>query len=691
MPVFEMQTQDGRKFQVEAPDQKTAIDSLSDHAKSPASPVGDTSMAADIGLIEGVPILGPLVKGSMERAVAGVGSLVRGTPYSEELQRVQDFSKRTQEAHPVAETAGEVASGIGSMGVAGGTATGARMLGLTGDTLPGIIARSAASSALINAGDAAVRGDNPVTGAVVGGATGVAAPVVGRLAAAAARPVVNVARGVMNPADEASRRLATAIDRDIQSGTAGLSPQDFVAARNAGTPVNLMDVGGETTRAVARSAANTSPEGRDVLNRAINQRFETQGDRLINWLNSTFHYPNAEAQQEALDQVAKTTNKPAYMKAYREGAQGLWSPELERLAGSDAVSKAMQTAAKNAKDEAIVSGYGAMNPRITFTQDGRMQFTKGPSGVPTYPDLQFWDLTRRELSDAAIKAGPGTTEARRYQTFAKALNAELDKLVPSYATARAGAARFFGAQDALEAGQQSVTSRMNNREMRSNLQKMSPQERQLFQDGFVDRFVQSIREAPDRRSVLNQIAASPAARERLSIALGTQRANELEAMLRVEGIMDLARPALQGNSTTARQLVELGLAGGADLYQGGGSFTADPQALMNAALVYGAARGQRVIDERVAQQVARLLTSNDIHQLNRGIRLLGRNRTLLQHIRQADAALASIGARGAVPAGARALGLTQPSVAPNANLVPAQPQQPQGNQPVPQGAAGQPQ
>jgi hypothetical protein len=361
-----------------------------------------------------------------------------------------------------------------------------------------------------------------------------------------------------------------------------------------------------------------------------------------------------QAQQEALDQVAKTVNKGAYVKAYREGANGLWSPELERLAGSDAVSKAMQTAAKNAKDETIIGGHGAMNPRITFTQDGRMQFTKGPSGVPTYPDLQFWDLTRRELSDAAIKAGPGTTEARRYQTFAKALNAELDKLVPSYANARAGAARFFGAEDAMQAGQQAVTSKMNNGEMRAAVAKMSPQERQLFQDGFVDRFVQQIREVGDRRSVLNQIATSPAARERLSIALGTQRSKELEAMLRVEGVMDLARSAVQGNSTTARQLSELGLAGGVYGYE---SFNGDPQAAMKAALVYGAARGHRVLDERVAQQVAKLLTSNDLNQLNKGIKLIANKQTLLQSMRRADAALAAIVGRGAAPTVSRDLGV----------------------------------
>ncbi|MBV8663318.1 MAG: hypothetical protein JO107_09475, partial [Hyphomicrobiales bacterium] len=221
---------------------------------------------------------------------------------------------------------------------------------------------------------------------------------------------------------------------------------------------------------------------------------------------------------------------------------------------------------------------------------------------------------------------------------------------PSYADARAGAAKFFGAQDALEAGQNAVSSKMSNREMKAGLDKMSPAEKRLFQDGFVDRYVQTIREMPDRRSVLNKIANSSAARERLTMALGPQKTSELEAMLRVEGVMDLARGAVRGNSTTARQLMELGLAGGINLYEGHGSFTTDPEAIAKSLLIYGAARGHRVIDERIAQQVAKLLVSSNVKDLDKGIKLIARNKALMGAIRNADAAIGAIGTRAAAPA-----------------------------------------
>jgi len=622
---------------------------------APVQPIGASDLVRAAG--RGVPIIGGLLDKANAATYAALAPLAPGDTtvshapsfserYGENLEKEKAKDTGFDVQHPVASTVAQLAGGVGSTGLAATTPLGARLLGLTGTTLPGMIWRGAASGAGLSAADAAVRGGDPIAAAGIGGALGTVAPVVGRGISAAVEPLVSTARGIANPAEEATRRVATAANRDITAGTAGMTPQEFQAAQAAGQPVNVMDIGGETVRGLARSAANTSPEGRAVLDRAINDRFESQTGRLTDWLRSTFHYPDAVAQQEALDQVARTTNRANYQRAMQEGAGGVWSPELERLAGSTAVSSAMQRAAANAKDEAIVSGYGAMNPRITFTPDGRIQFTKGPTGVPTYPDLQFWDLTRRELSDAAQRAGPGTSEARRLNSFANAMNAELDRIVPSYQAARLGAARFFGANDALEAGQNFVTSKMENAQARNALAQMSPQERQLFQDGFVDTLVNKIRESGDRRSIMNQVGNSPAARERLAIALGPQRAAQLETFLRTEGIMDLARPAVQGNSSTARQLAELGLAGGAyTLGTGGNILNPDPTSVLNAALLYGAARGRNAIDHRVARQVAELLASNNIGRVQSAMQMLSQPR-MLGALRNADAGLASIAARG---------------------------------------------
>ena len=69
---------------------------------------------------------------------------------------------------------------------------------------------------------------------------------------------------------------------------------------------------------------------------------------------------------------------------------------------------------------------------------------------------------RGEVSDAAQRAGRGTEEARRLNIFSNELNRELDRLVPAYRDARQGAARFFGAENAVAAGEKAVASKMAN-------------------------------------------------------------------------------------------------------------------------------------------------------------------------------------------------------------------------------------
>jgi hypothetical protein len=211
--------------------------------------------------------------------------------------------------------------------------------------------------------------------------------------------------------------------------------------------------------------------------------------------------------------------------------------------GSPALVDAMSKASTSGKDRAITQGVGAMRQGAKV-ENGVVTFTKGPKGVPTYPNLAYWDAVKRELDDAA----------------------------------RAGAAKFFGAGDAIEAGQNFVgaSNKFGLPAARKQLAKMSAEEKQLFQDGYVSRLVETIEKTGDRRTDPQQDQRVAGRARRDECCAGARARGEVEARLRVEGIMDLARPAVQGNSTTARQLVELGLAGGVGGYEG---YQGDPQAI----------------------------------------------------------------------------------------------------------------
>lgn len=586
--------------------------------------------------------------------------------YDEAVQRERELNKTAEEQHPVASVGGNI---LGAVALPIGAGAGAASLGgrmAVGAGTGAILGGAAGAGEGSGAADRITRG---ATGAAIGGALGGSAPAViegvvqgGR---AAFTPLANTIRGIRDPEAEAARRVATGLQRDIQADPNAvnrMTPQEFAASAQSGGPATIMDLGGETTRALARSAANTSPEGRAQLGRTINDRFEGQAGRVTDWLRNTFHFPDAEAQSAALENIAKTVNKPAYAKAFFEGRGGIWDNQLSELSQAPIVKEAVAAATKQAQNK---SASGALN------QSTLDRWVNG--GKPT---LEFWDLVKRQI-DQSINVAKREGRREDMGTLAEVKNVivgKLDAAVPSYSKARAGAAHFFGAEDALDAGKKFVGNSMTSAEARRGLAKMSPQERQLFQDGFVSEYIAALNKVGDRRSILNTIAASPAAREKLNIALGPQKAAELEAGLRVEGIMDLARNAVQGNSTTARQLAELGLAGGTYGMSGGGlnPFT-DPAAVVNAALVYGAAKGHGKINEAVSRKVAELLTSSDPAKLVRGIQMVARNNALFSSLRSADKGLSRIGGQQApvVPA-LQAAGVSRAEDQPNVPRPPGQ-------------------
>jgi hypothetical protein len=265
----------------------------------------------------GVPIIGGLLKKADAETDAAIAPVMNrffpedeqlkgnfGQRYQEALKTQEGEDRAFSEKHPIASTAAEIAGGVGSHGGAAMTGLGAKALGLTAKTLPGMVAQGAASGAGIGALDWAARGGDPRGGAIYGGACGAAGPIVGKAAGEVAAPLARVVRGLRDPLAEAGRRVAGALDRDISSGNAGLSPKEFSEAKRAGQPVGLMDEGGETTLALMRSAANTSPEARGVIDRFTSDRFGGQSGRIEDWLNTTFNFPNADHTRAALKQAA---------------------------------------------------------------------------------------------------------------------------------------------------------------------------------------------------------------------------------------------------------------------------------------------------------------------------------------------------------------------------------------------------
>lgn len=581
----------------------------------PEPSVGDklmTSTAATVnGLVNGVPIIGPMAQDITDN-VGGMIAQVLGGDRQAYIDRQKGLRSKAAEEAPVARVAGELGGSIGALGAAAKVPAVAEALGVTGN-LGSRIVNSTLSGGAIAGADAAVRGADPLQAAAIGGGISGAIPIVGAGARALTRavgskvaPVINAA---LRPDEEAARRAGVAFDRDLSANPNAWGSADEIAARDAGLPVINADRGGETVRALTRSVANQSPEARALVEKTASDRFAGQGDRAIETIRRVAGGAVDDlAYQQAIKNTAKAVNKPAYDAAYAAPeARAIWSPRIRSLMQAPEFKRAIDAAEDAARTDAALSGQKAVTNPFVFGADGSVSLRTMPDGSTALPSLQFWDIVQRNLRTAKEALGPKeATQAARYDALRNQLLADLDAAVPKFQQARAGAASFFGAEDALEAGKKfAMTNRMVP-EAKQAFGQFSGAEKAAFRTGYASSIIDKIMSAGDRTNVINQTFKSPAAREMLETVFGTAKAREIEAYVRVETLADLLRGAM-GNSTTARQLVELGIGGGT-----GFALTGDWKgALAGAALTSGTrALGQR-IDNGVMKAVAKLLTSDN--------------------------------------------------------------------------------
>lgn len=593
---------------------------------APAGPNLEGSIAATLGgLVNGIPIVGPLAQGASDALMGGAGMLM-GKDYGETTQALRDRREQLAEQNPLASGAGNLAGSLGSWGAAAKVAPVA--MGATGNLLQRM-GNSALSSAGIVSADAAVKGEpvgEALTQGGVAGVLGGAIPLVGAgLKAgigAIGRKLEPTIGAIRDSGKEALRRTGKAFARDAQANPQLLmSGADELAAKASGLPVINADRGGETVRALTRSIANQSPEARAVIDRTASDRFAGQAGRAVEAVRR-ISGGNVDdlAFQDMLKQAARFANKPAYDKAFADPAgRAVWSPTIRQLMQSDKFRKAVIAAESRGRDKAAITGAQPVRNPFEFGPNGEYTLRINPDGSRALPSLQFWDQVKRNLDGMIDGAQRGAKPDRALfadlSEMKRMLVGELDAAVPSYSDARGMAAKFFGAEDALEAGRKFATATRQLPEAERAIKAMNKTELRAFQAGFASEVIDKIKDARFRANVIDQAFGSPAKREMMKLVFGPAKAREMEAFIRVEEIADKLRNAM-GNSTTARQLMELGIGAGSGALLSGGDWKG---ALTGAALVKGGRMLSQRVDDKVMQEVARLLLSSDPKAMQRAI------------------------------------------------------------------------
>jgi hypothetical protein len=327
-----------------------------------------------------------------------------------------------------------------------------------------------------------------------------------------------------------------------------------------------------------------------------------------------------------LRRQADAANDPAYKAAYSAPrAQAVWTPELEQLATAPEFQKAMRLAERVGRNDAALKGFSPIRQPFNFSPDGTVSLKPG-----AIPNLQYWDYVHRALQRSAEAAGKKSrSEAAQIGDLDRALKNHLDIAVPEFKQARAGAAAFFGQEDAGAVGAFLVEGKKEIAAVRRGWAAMKPAEKALAREMYANEFIRKVGETGRLPRMVPQRV------ERMEVILGPQGARRVEAMARVENTMDMLRNAL-GGSNTAQKLVDLGLVSAA----GGGAYYDSSNLTAGALMTLALRGGTRMIDARVLRRLGDMLVSDDPKVLDKAIDMVTRNATLMHAVRNAEARLA---------------------------------------------------
>jgi len=566
--------------------------------------------------------------------------------YNAALEQENQANEAAKKQHGLAYGAGEVAGSIPAMAVlpagefgAVGNAGRTIFKGIQGGAEYGAIQGSSEGE------DATSRLTNTGVGAGVGAVVGTVGSAVGHGLELAtkkvAAPIGELWRSWRNPESETAKKLTDAIRLDqeaIQAGKAkGMDPAEWIAARQAGEPVTLADLGAAHTQALLRSAANLSPEARNMMEQAIEERFLSQGARAQETVRNLV--PGGANAGKTADQLVAeydAARVPAYKQAYAAGDRPIptrkTAGKMTQLMSSPMFKGAMQDGTKTAQDWAVLNNVPSFKPGAT--------------------NLAYWDAVKKELDDtarSAFRAGNNERGSVASQ-LSKTLRDELDKEVPSYKNARSVAEDFFGERNALEAGRNLAGRKADPEQIKIAMRQMKPDEQELFREGYASGWANRIKNnIAETRDITKAMFNKEGEREAAEAIFGPAGLAKVQARMTLESVMDGARKSL-GNSTTARQFIEANLAGvaptlgagiaggvlgaGYSVWEHGSPLTGAGVGATLAAGAKGAAtKAVAKVNAKMAADMAKWLTSDDLSQINRAVKTATANPAVMARLR----------------------------------------------------------
>ncbi|MHA6684507.1 hypothetical protein [Mesorhizobium sp. A556] len=557
------------------------------------------------GILEGIPVVGPLIRGGVERAAALTLAPFSDQNYSQILDRIQQGSEAEKEANPKLNTGAQLTGAVA--GTAPMVMAAPAAFGAGGGNLLLRSGASALTGAGIGGADAAVRsGGDPnaaINGLKWGAGLGLLGPAAGEVIGAGVRAVANRVGSGTTAAERLFSRAAGADDvTDVTSRLSSMGPDAMP-----------MDLGPNLQRQAGALAASPGTAQR-VVRDAIGTRQAGAGQRVTGAMDEALGGPvDASAMADEIISKAKATAGPLYDAAYSKPIP--WTRTLEYLLKRPSAADALRKAQRMAADEGLPS-------KQWFAQVA----DDGTVNIKNVPDVRQLDLTKRALDDmhSAAKRAGNDNEARLLDNIRKGILQQMDNHVPEYAAARKAYSGPAQVRDALEEGQNAFASNLTPNQLRAQMLKMGGAEKEAFVQGARSKVSQIMGTARNDALAARSAFQKGWNKEKLEVLVGKDQASKLLDSLDAETAFTKTRDVVTGNSETAARLAA---------QQDVGAGARNPGVLERAANMDFGTAAARMSDklfgnarsaaqQRTNTELANLLASNDKTSLNRAIQLV---------------------------------------------------------------------
>ncbi|MCC8954105.1 hypothetical protein H8B02_11725 [Bradyrhizobium sp. Pear77] len=455
-------------------DQQSTVDHIAANLAPKADPVSINNLGRSFAT--GVPIVGGLLNKADAATNAALAPALNrffdekdqlpeatfGERYAHSLRDQEGTDAKFAAQHPVIDTGAKLAGGVASMAPVVSVAPG--LFGATG-TFAARTGMGATSNALLGGTDAAVRGEDPVKGALVGGVLGGAMPA----AEAAVSPFISSIMARINPRASGERQVARAISESGRPA-ADIAGDVTTAAAEGQPQFTLADAIGNPGQRMLSSVARAPGEGRtDVVN-ALEQRQAGQGRRVANAVSEGFgSRMTPEALRDAMTAERGAIADEAYGAVRNDAGRVDVVPTLNNLDRTIGTGPGQTLNAPNDSVESILRPFRERIARVN------------PD------DFEAVQRIRSDMADTAQNArqsGYGN-RARLIGAAVRDLDAALENASSGYRQANrdfAGATRNI---EAIDAGR-TAALRGRTEDTIPEFNALSPRGQQAFRTGYAD-------------------------------------------------------------------------------------------------------------------------------------------------------------------------------------------------------------